>query len=172
MLLTIPIDFFVNVAAGLALSLAGHGQGPAPWRVAVVFHVFVLTPVCAYFLLAFPDWSWAYLVEPSPARAALVIAAYLAGGLGAFGLGRHWMAGGRWRAVLGATAAALLLSGLALALTFPRFIAVGDAAAFAQGRALPLWEQEALLTALPCLGAAATGGFLLALLTLIPGRAR
>jgi hypothetical protein len=72
-LATIPFNLVFGLLAGLGLCACARTQlqsGTPPWQSdlllpVVSFAVLTTTPVSLYLYLAYPDWSWMYLLEPA-----------------------------------------------------------------------------------------------------------
>jgi hypothetical protein len=126
-----------------------------------LFAAIILTPATAYLYLAYPDWSWLYLVDPDHVP-RLTVVPVMAAGAGALAAGWYFAARllrvARRRtlpALLAAVAGVALLVGLLLRGRLARYGSYGD---FHAGRAVPLAEVKlgyALAAVLVGTGAAA-----------------
>lgn len=70
---TIPFNFFFCLLAGLSLCACARTQlisGAQPWRADLFgpilsFAGLTAAPVAIYLYVAYPDWSWMYLINPA-----------------------------------------------------------------------------------------------------------
>jgi hypothetical protein len=140
----------------------------------VLYGIIVLAPSTAYLYLAYPDWSWLYLVDAGrvprlavipavSASVAAVVAGWAIGGrvlVVRGGRGRPHGARRRLAAGLGVGAAAVALMALLLR---HRLVHAGSLADYQAGRAVPLFDTKLgfVLVAL-IIGALAAAGFVAA----------
>lgn len=165
-----------SALVGLALALAAYWQfeqGRAPFGreawVPLLFQLLVVTPSVIYLGLAFPDWSWLYLVEPLRLPFGVITlsvigtaVAELSGYLGGWALLRAR----RRRELLGVMGVATLALIVAILVLRERLGHAGTYAEYASGQAVPIAERK-LGWALSIIGAGTVASLVLAIRFLI-----
>lgn len=154
--MTIPIDLPFNFGVGAVIALSAGRQlrsdatpharhmvlRQAAWWGAW-FGVNV-----AYQYFAWPDWMWAYLVDPRRVHAALVVPLFTLANVAATMIGAACascaLGKGRWGPAIAVAVAGFVGWGLTILATFEAYTHVGTAAEFAAGTATKIQDHKAL----------------------------
>jgi len=148
----LPLACLFHLGLGLGFALAARGRiradGPyaSPAFVVLAAHVgFVVAPLCLYFYLVQPDWTWLYWVAPTRVptlaivplvvgHAALVLAGWL--------LGARLLRAGRQRLAIGLVVGLGAALVLAAALALPRLVTAASYAGYHHGVGRGLMSVE------------------------------
>jgi len=139
---TVPIDLALNLAAGSSFVIASRATIPAEslvrstslWAL-IFFELVVFTPVGAYLLWRYPEWSYMYLFEAGHFGFPdwFLAASYFAAGLVGWAIARVLVRRGREWVALGFCVACYLLAGAVITLGFRQLLSVGTTATFRAG---------------------------------------
>lgn len=159
--MTIPIDLPFNFGVGAAIALsAGRqlGRDATPHAKHMVVRQAAwwggwFTVNVAYEYFAWPDWMWAYLVDPAKVHAAAVVPLFFLANVVATAFGA-WCAcaafgRGRWRPAIAVMVAGFVGWGLTIWKTFQAYTHVGTTAQFLAGTATPITKHKELQAAMP-----------------------
>jgi len=170
--LPVPLQLVASALVGLSLSLAAFWQfeqgrtpfGREAW-VPLLFHVLFVTPSVIYLGLAFPDWSWLYLVEPRRLPFGTITLSVLATALAELGgyLGGWALLKARRRRELTLAVGLGTLTLIVVMLVLrERLSHAGTYAEYALGQAVPIAERK-LSWALSIIGSGTVVGLVLAI---------
>lgn len=159
--MTIPIDLPFNFGVGAAIALsAGRrlGRDTTPntrhmvLRQAAWWGIWFGLNV-AYQYFRWPDWMWAYLVDPSAIHPSLVVPVFALMNLLCAMLGARCASAllekGRWRAAVALMVCGFVGWGLTVVATLDAYLHVGTKAEYLAKTAVKIQEHEELQASMP-----------------------
>ena len=166
--MTVPIDTTLCLAAGHAFAIAGADKIQKDPDKEVeclnrgrVYTAAVVVPVGAYFLIRWPDWSWAYTMKKgsrSKLLGALGLAGYLAAHEAGFRSAARSIREGRMDRALMGLAGSALLATLVTFGGFRRLHWLGTREEFESGTAKSIFRSPDFILSMLGAGAAAAPG--------------
>lgn len=143
--MTIPIDLPFNFGVGAAIALSA-GRRLAKDTTPYARHMVLRQAAwwgawfgvnVAYQYFQWPDWMWAYLVDPTKVHAALVVPLFFLANVVCTLIGARcaigFLAMGRWGPAVGVMIAGFVAWGLTVFATFKAYTHIGDRAQFLAG---------------------------------------
>ncbi len=159
--MTIPIDLPFNFGVGAAIALSagrqvgrdqtGHSRRMVFRQAAWWGGWFGVNVAYEYF--AWPDWMWAYLVDPERMHAAAVVPLFFLANVVVTMLGAWCVCGslgrGRWGPAIAVMIAGFVGWGCTIGATFDAYMHVGTRAQFLAHTAVDIRQHKELQAALP-----------------------
>lgn len=148
---TVPIDLALSAAMGSSFVLASRATIPTEsflrstslWAL-IFFELVVFTPVGAYLLWRYPEWSYMYLLEAGSLGFTdwFLAGSYLVAGLVGWGIARVLVRRGHDWIALGFCVACYILAGAVITFGFRQLLSVGTTATFrSEGTMTALYDS-------------------------------